>query len=97
MRTGDASERPGLKQLIRRIAETITGKLGAFLLLEIWSAEDQVEVDETTGEIQLPGPSFRILPRRPHSSDGTVATLEYALQQIRVHRKSARGGNQSGR
>ncbi len=86
---GGAAERGGLKQLVRRIAETSAGQLGAFLLLEIWSAEDQLEVDELTGEAKLPRPSFRILTRRPHRPEGTVATLEYALQQVRVHRKSA--------
>ena len=86
---GGSPERRGLRTLVRRIAKTASSQLGSFLLLEIWSAEDQLQVDEQTGELQLPSPSFRILPRRPHRPEGTVATLDFALQQIQIHRKSA--------
>ncbi len=86
---GTSLERGGLRTLVRRIAKTVSGQLGSFLLLEVWSGDDEVHLDETTGERKLPEPFFRILPRRPHRPEGTVATLAYALKQIRVHRQSA--------
>lgn len=86
---GLASERKGLRKLVRKIAETAAEQLGAFLLLEIWSGEDQFEVDSATGETKLPRPAFSIFTRQNHESEDAVATLEFALQQIRVHRKSA--------
>lgn len=85
---GASAQRPGLKQLVQRIAETMTGILGSFLILEVWAADDHAEVDETTGEDRLPKAAFRVMTRRPHRPDGMAATMEYALQQIRVHRKS---------
>ncbi len=89
---GDAPERKGLALLVKRIAETAAARLGAFLLLEIWSSDDdQVPraVDEITRETLLPPPAFRILTRQPHRPEGTVATLEFALQRMRVNRQSA--------
>ncbi|NNE00487.1 MAG: DUF1704 domain-containing protein [Pirellulaceae bacterium] len=86
---GSSPDRGGLRTLVRRIAQTVSGQLGSFLLLEVWSGEDELHVDDTTGERQLPEPLFRIMPRRPHRPAGTVATLGHALKQIRVHRKSA--------
>jgi uncharacterized protein (TIGR02421 family) len=90
---GDAPVRKGLRRLIRRVAETAGQQLGAFLLLEIWSGRDgQVprDNDPVTGEPLLPQPAFRILTRSPHSPEGTVAKLEFALQRIKVHRLAAR-------
>ena len=89
---GDAPVRRGLSLLVRRIAETVTTRLGGFLILEIWSAEDSCvpqTVDELTGERRLPRAAFRILTRRPHQPQGTAAALEYALQRQRVHGQSA--------
>ncbi len=86
---GAVAERRGLKRLVRRIAETAIQRLGSFLILELWSGEDRTDRDAATGEIQLPRPEFRILTRRPHRPEGTVATLEFALQQVRVHRTAA--------
>ena len=89
---GVATRRKGLRQLIRRIAETASFRLGAFLILEIWSGEDR-EVpqgrDEITGEQLLPPPAFRILTRRPHRPEGTVAKLQIELQRIKLNRQSA--------
>lgn len=88
---GDAPVRGGLKKLVTRVAKTAAGQLGAFLILEVWSGDDRDvprEVDEVTGEPLLPRPGFRILTRRPHRPEGTVATLEFALQRIKVHGKT---------
>ncbi len=57
--------------------------------MELWSGEDRTHRDPVTGEVRLPRPRFRILTRRPHRPEGTVATLEFALQQVRLHRKLA--------
>lgn len=86
---GGAVNRGGLRELIRGIAETAIDCLGSFLILEVWSGDDRLEIDEQTGEIRLPRPEFLILPRRPHRPQGTVATLDFALQRIRLHRRSA--------
>lgn len=86
---GTADVRSGLKQLVRRLAETAIERLGSFLILEVWSAEDQSQHDPVTGELVLPRPEFRLLTRRPHRPEGTVATLKFSLQQIRLHRMKA--------
>ncbi len=89
---GDAPVRSGLKKLVKRIAATATDRLGSFLILEIWAGDAgnvPREVDGVTGELLLPGPGFRILTRRPHRPESTVATLEFALQRIRLHGQAA--------
>ncbi len=87
---GDAPERKGMAQLVTRIAETAASRLGGFLLIEVWSEEDEQVprvVDEMTGELQLPPAFFRILTRQQHHPEGTVAALEYTLQRMRVNRQ----------
>lgn len=87
---GDAPERKGLGQLVKRIAETAASRLGAFLLLEIWSEEDELVprgTDDVTGELRLPPAAFSIHTRQPHHPEGTVAALEFALQRLRVNRQ----------
>ena len=89
---GDAPKRKGLSQLVTRIAETAAARLGAFLLIEVWSEEDEQVprgIDEVTGEDQLPPAAFRILTRQPHHPEGTVAALEFALQRMRVNRHAS--------
>lgn len=89
---GAATRRKGLRQLVRRVVESASSKLGAFLILEIWSAEDREvpqQQDEITGESLLPAPAFRILTRRPHRPEGTVAKLQIELQRIRINRQPA--------
>ena len=89
---GEAPVRKGLQQLVQRIAETASRQLGAFLVLEVWSGESDrlpKSVDEVTGELLLPRAGFRILTRRPHRPEGTVATLEFALQRLKVHGQTA--------
>ncbi|MCS7470926.1 flavohemoglobin expression-modulating QEGLA motif protein [Stieleria sp. ICT_E10.1] len=86
---GTAPVRAGLTRLVRRIAETAIERLGSFLILEVWAGEDRPEYDPSTGEIELPRPEFQLLTRRPHRPEGTVATLQFALQQISLHRKKA--------
>lgn len=87
---GLATHRNGLRKLIQAISETAIKHLGAFMVLEIWTSDDRQEKDEQTGEISLPRAEFRIQPRRPHRPNGTVVTMGLALQQIRVHRRSAK-------
>ncbi len=93
---GDAPVRKGLKLLVRRIARLAAGRLGGFLLIEIWSgldAEVPRTFDPETGEAELPPPAFRILTRVPHRPEGgTSTTLAYALQQIKVQRQAALAG-----
>ncbi|MDA1055752.1 MAG: flavohemoglobin expression-modulating QEGLA motif protein [Planctomycetota bacterium] len=89
---GDAPIRGGLKKLVQRIAQTSAERLGSFLILEVWAGDDRDvprDVDGATGEPLLPRPAFRILTRRPHRPEGTVATLEFALQRIKLHGQAA--------
>ena len=89
---GEAPKRRGLGLLVRRIAETAARRLGAFLVLEIWSEDDRqvpAAVDELTGERILPKLTFRILTRSPHRPEGTVEKLQFALQRIKLQRRTA--------
>lgn len=89
---GNAPVRKGLRLLIRRIAETAAERLGGFLLLEIWSGPDtnpRVRTDPDTQELLLPPPSFTIVTRPNSGADATVASLEFALQRVKLHRQAA--------
>lgn len=90
---GNAPVRGGLRNLVKRIARTAATQLGSFLILEVWAGDDREvprEFDRVTKEPLLPGPGFRIVTRRPHRPEGTVATLEFALQRIKLHRQAAK-------
>lgn len=80
----------GLKSLVRRIAETVAGQLGAFLILELWAAEHKIDADPITGETLLPRPGFRIFVDQTDIAENVISTLEFALQEIQVHRKKAK-------
>jgi uncharacterized protein (TIGR02421 family) len=89
---GNAPVRKGLRALVRRIARTAAARFGAFLLLEIWSGDDREiapAFDEATGEPVLPPPAFGILTRLPNRPEKTIASLEFALQRLKVHRLPA--------
>ena len=89
---GAATRRKGMRHLVRHISEAASSRLGAFLILEVWSGDDRdvpQAVDELTGEPLLPRPGFRILTRLPHAPDGTAARLEFELQRVRIHRQAA--------
>ena len=90
---GTARVRRGLRRLVRQIASTAVGQLGSFLILEVWSGDDQDalgSVDQLTGELLLPCPAFRIATRSPDRSGDAVAALEFALQRVRMHSQPAR-------
>lgn len=92
---GYATRRKGMKHLVRHIAEAASSRLGAFLILEVWSGDNgdmPQAVDELTGEPLLPRPGFRILTRLPHAPDGAVAKLEFELQRVRIQRQAAQVG-----
>lgn len=82
----------GLPKLVRRIAEVCAARLGGFLILELWTAPDASvprELDVETGESQIPAPHFRIRSRFGHRPDRAIATLEYALQRVKIQRVPA--------
>lgn len=90
---GDAPVRKGLTRLVRRIAETTSARLGAFFIIEIWSAPDEslpAIRNEQTGELILPSPYFRIHERAPKRPGPSVNDLIFALEQIHVHRQPAK-------
>ncbi len=86
---GGAVRRQGLRKLIRRLAETITPRLGALLILEVWSEEDhrtpQV-LDELTHEPLRPNPAFRIVTQSAHRAEAAVVKLETALRRVKIDR-----------
>jgi uncharacterized protein (TIGR02421 family) len=91
--TGEAPSRPGLRQLVRRIADTASAQFGAFLLLEVWSSDDQRVPrarDELTGELLLPAPAFAIVTRATHRPEETVAKLALSLGRIKANGQTAR-------
>ena len=93
MAPGEAVRRKGLQRLVRRIVETVSARLGGFLILEVWSADNRMvprDTDPITGEVRLPGPGFRVLTRFPQQPEGTAASLASELQRIKVQGQPAR-------
>jgi uncharacterized protein (TIGR02421 family) len=74
--TGKRSVQPGLRDLVRGVAEPLAGVFGTFLIVEIWSGgDDQPEEADSTPRT----PGFRIfLPNDP-ALDSTVNALESSL------------------
>jgi uncharacterized protein (TIGR02421 family) len=89
---GAATRRKGMKHLVRHVSDAASSRLGAFLILEVWSGDDRQvpqAVDELTGEPLLPRPAFGIFTQSHRAPEGTVAALEFELQRIKVHRQAA--------
>jgi len=76
--------KPGLTKLVRAVAETLANKCGAFLIVEIWSGEDDTDMDPAAAI-----PAFRIILPSSGPLTGTAEALENALRKIKLNRRSA--------
>ena len=84
--SADRDQQKGIALLVRRIAETMRGVFGAFLVLELWASEE-FEGEEELEEFQ---PAFRILLPRGKALDSTARELEAALGRIKIKGQRAR-------
>lgn len=77
---GDRRSQPGVSALVEGIAETLADSFGAFLIVELWSAPDELAPPD--GSRWQPG--FRIVRPRSGQVRSTAETLEQALAEIRI-------------
>jgi uncharacterized protein (TIGR02421 family) len=85
--SGAPGLRPGLARLTRAIVETLGHQFGAFLILEIWAAEQ--ETCEIEGGSHALRPGFKILAPKGGETDRLVADLDEALSRIKLRRQAA--------
>ena len=89
---GGSAFHKGLSQLVRRIAETLGGRFGGCLIVEIWSARNSIVPEDTHQDDEMPlegKPSFRIAVRGVDDPRAALDTLEKALRRIRVRKQGA--------
>jgi uncharacterized protein (TIGR02421 family) len=82
--SGSRKFKPGLTKLIRAVGETLAEKCGAFLIMEIWSGEEDPEMDMAKAR-----PAFRIFLPSSGPLTSTAEALETALRKIRLNKRSA--------
>lgn len=79
--------RPGVSSLVRSLVETLSPAPGAFLILEIWTKKNHIQViDPEQGRT---APSFRIHVPANRIPVETVESLEKALKRIIVSKNRA--------
>lgn len=81
--SGDKQTQESLSKLIKNIAQTLSREFGAFLILEIWSKNEN-DTDTLTV-----APEFRIVAQSNLSPFSTVETLAEALRSVRVRKQEA--------
>lgn len=81
--SGDKQTRESLSKLIKNITQTLSREFGAFLILEIWSKNEN---DTDTPTVT---PEFRIAAQSHLSPFRTVETLAEALRLVRVRKQEA--------
>ncbi len=97
---GDKKLRDGVSALVRQVAETMTEAFGAFLIVELWAAQDSAEeVDDKPLPVRRP--HFRIFARKSRTPPQVVAVLKQALETIRIRKARATvevvyGGKKTG-
>ncbi len=76
---------PGLRPLVKAIAEALSAKYGAFLIIETWSAEKMPK----TGFFSTASPTkFRIFTdKAPDALPSTVETLEESLEALAIRKE----------
>ncbi len=82
--SGGRKFKTGLTKLIRAVGETLAEKCGALLIIEIWSGEEDPDMDMARAM-----PAFRILLPSSGPLTGTAETLEKALLKIKLNKKSS--------
>jgi uncharacterized protein (TIGR02421 family) len=84
--TGGRAIHPGLSELVRRIAETLTVEFGAVLIIELWSASDDTEASLAEGE---PTPRFTIFAPRDEYLTPFVEAFSGSLSRVKVRKQRA--------
>jgi uncharacterized protein (TIGR02421 family) len=82
--SGSTKFKPGLTKLVRAVGETLAAKCGAFLIIEIWSGEEDPSPDPASA---MPG--FRIFLPSSSPLTSTAESLEKALRLITLNKRSA--------
>jgi len=77
---GDKDKTPELSRLIEKIAYTQLSTFGAFLILEIWSAEDTCDEEKKAAPHETA--TFRIVTTRHNAPKAYLEALESALLGI---------------
>lgn len=87
MAPGYRQTQKSLRLLVQRIAETMGGSFGAFLIIEVWSAaENRFDESAKSG---LRRPVFRIFAPKDRATATTVEILAGALRKIRMRKLTA--------
>ncbi len=82
---GTSDLHDSLRALIRGIADVMVKKFGAFLLLEVWTAEDRVPDGSPVAKPstrQVPTPTFRVFTPYLPDDDPSVRQLHKSLSNI---------------
>lgn len=82
--SGSGRFKPGLTKLIRAVSKTLAEKCGAFLIIELWSGEEDPNVNLATAK-----PAFRIILPSSGPLTSTAEALEKALRKIKLNKRSA--------
>lgn len=85
--SGKHKLRPSLKTLVKTIVETLSGKCGGFVIIEIWVNKD--EQTDNRYDPSLIKPAFRIITSAQQPPTQTIEAFEDALKRIMFNRKSA--------
>ncbi len=81
---GQKKHQPGVSRLVRSVAETMVGKFGAFLVLEVWSGPPVItEAALSTADLR---PRFRFIAQRGASRGSVTEAFAGALGRIRFDR-----------
>ncbi len=83
----DRGLQPSLAELVHAVAKTMREEFGGYLILELWSANEDAAVDRSP---ERPAPHFRIITSGERALDSTVHALEKALRGRKIGRASAR-------
>ncbi|MBN1995595.1 MAG: DUF1704 domain-containing protein [Anaerolineae bacterium] len=79
--------KPGLAKLVDNVAQTLSAKFGAFLIVEIWAAPENHKL--TPGDYLKPRPAFRVLTSETQSPVKTVEALAESLKKIKILKRTA--------
>jgi uncharacterized protein (TIGR02421 family) len=82
--SGSRRFKPGLTKLVSAVGETLADKCGALLIIEIWSGEEDPDMEMATAM-----PAFRIFLPSAGPLTGTAEPLEKALRKIKLNKRSA--------
>lgn len=78
----EASEK-SLSALVENVTRVLADKFGAFLIIEVWSAQDSGE-DNSPGYFFKSKATFRIFKTKSEDSVSTVEVLSKALQSLNI-------------